>query len=73
MRRGTITIRDVITGSQGEDNILARNDTVEGRGSDDAINGGTGNGRLKVNTAAEDADEILAGRGRDTINVADGD
>jgi Ca2+-binding RTX toxin-like protein len=67
--------RDVITGSQGEDVILAKggNDTVEGRGSDDEISGGRGDDRLRDNSAAEDADEILAGRGNDTINVEDGD
>ena len=67
--------RDVITGRQGEDNILARggNDTVEGRGGDDVISGGTGNDSLRDRTAAEDADEVFGNRGRDTINVADGD
>ena len=66
---------DRITGTQAEDLITARggNDVVEGRGSDDEINGGGGNDRLRDNTAAVDADEILAGRGNDTINVEDGD
>jgi hypothetical protein len=45
---------------------------VEGRGSDDEINGGRGDDRLRDNTADEDADEILTGRGSDTIYVEDG-
>ena len=66
---------DRITGTQAEDIIRARggDDVVDGRGSDDEIFGGGGNDRLRDNTAAVDADDILAGRGRDTINVADGD
>jgi Ca2+-binding RTX toxin-like protein len=66
---------DRIIGTQAEDLITARggNDVVEGRGSDDEINGGSGDDRLRDNTAAVDADEILGGRGRDIIDVADGD
>jgi Ca2+-binding RTX toxin-like protein len=66
---------DRIIGTQAEDLITARggDDVVEGRGSDDEINGGSGNDRLRDNTAQVDADEILAGRGSDTINVEDGD
>jgi len=66
---------DRITGTQAEDLIRARggDDVVEGRGSDDEIFGGGGNDRLRDNSAAEDADEVFGNRGRDTINVADGD